>query len=183
MCQEILPLGFTSLLSWIPFLLIYSYPKEENKQENFVFLTLAYLLYRSFYASIALFFVKYSKVLLADLQSILFSIEVTWDCLLRRRKEPKLPIFFCIHFWWNQRAVMHCLWGKKIQEILKLGQNYKKLILTKWLCEFVATSPKALYEDCAACYAYLKIWIQIQFAEYKTQTKLRFCKAAIFSSK
>ena len=93
-CQEILPMGFTSLLSAVykyTHILICFYRKR--KRSNFFCLS-------TFFAScppgILLFFEKYSKLLLADLQCILFRIEATWDCFAVE-KRAKLTNWYILH--------------------------------------------------------------------------------------
>ena len=88
--------------------------------------------------------------------------------------------WFSILCWWKSKANYYSLlaggWvGPKIPNNL---ETWVKMTGSScWPNCFVCLlwlPPEVLYGDCVACYAYLRIWIQTQFAEYKTHTKLGF---------
>ena len=127
-CQEILPMGFTSLLSAVykySHILICFYRKRK-RSKNILFINLLCLL-----AS------WYSPVLWEILQTPLgrppmYFIQ-NWGhmglfCCGEKSQIDQL-VYFAFSFDRNQMAIIHCLSVQKVQVILILGQKYREPFL------------------------------------------------------
>ena len=119
-------------------------PSERGKKARILYLFLHFIIH--FFASLTLVLPFSMKILQSPFGRPSMHFIQDWGHMglfIATEKRAKLTNIFCILFWWNQKAVIHCLLGQKVQVILKLGQNYKKLVLTNFgLCEFIVTSPR-----------------------------------------
>ena len=169
-CWEISPLGFTSLLLTNTLMLIWSHPKEENQQKCFLSAGL-----RALSRSL--------KILQTPFGGTPMNFIQDWGHMglfIAAEKRPRLTnIDFLFSFWWKSKANYSLLVGGWVgpKSPSKLETWVKITGSSCWPNCFVCLlwlPPEVLYGDCVACYAYLRIWIQTQFAEYKTHTKLGF---------
>ena len=149
MCQEISPLGFTSLLLTA----VYEYtrahllPSERGKQAKI------------------LSFLSVEKILQTPFGPPPMNFIQDWGHMglfIAAKKRAKLTaIDFLFSSHGNQKLFIHCFWAKSNLETDFLTKECFVCLL--WL------PPEVLHGDCVACYAYLRIWIQIQFAQYNTR--------------